>query len=83
MAVAAAALTLPGKADARVVTDARVASPAAAAKRPHSLLDSLRGRSRKLRARFVSPSRVASLPILRELFGDSAGRRAGVNVAMP
>ena len=48
---------------------------------PASLLDSLRGRSRKLRARFVSPSRVASLPILRQLFGDSAGRRPGVLTA--
>lgn len=36
-----------------------------------SILDSLRGRSMKLRARFISPSRVASLPILRELFGET------------
>lgn len=49
--------------------------------RSSSLLDSLRGRSMKLRARFISPSGVASLPILRELFGDSAGRRPGVLTA--
>jgi len=46
-----------------------------------SLIDSLRGRSRKLRARFVSPARLASLPILRELFGDSAASRPGVLAA--
>ncbi len=45
---------------------------------PGSLLDSLRGRSRKLRARFLAPTRTASVPILRELFGDSANTHAGV-----
>lgn len=45
------------------------------------LLDSLRGASRKLRARFVSPRVARGLPILRELFGDSAASRAGVYAA--
>jgi hypothetical protein len=80
IAAAAVGLTLPDRADARALA---TGTTNARADRTGSLLDSLRGRSRKLRARFVSPSRVASLPILRELFGDSAGRRAGVNVAMP
>lgn len=46
-----------------------------------SFLDSLKGRSRKLRARFLTPSRAASVPVLRELFGDSAVSRAGVYTA--
>lgn len=54
---------------------------APSAVRDASLLDSLRGRSMKLRARFVSPSRISTLPILRELFGDSAGRNPGVLTA--
>lgn len=41
-------------------------------------LDSLKGRSRKLRARFVSPARDAGIPLLREMFGDSVLSRAGV-----
>jgi hypothetical protein len=41
-------------------------------------LDSLRGFSRKLRARFLAPQRAAAVPVLREFFGDSAPRRAGV-----
>ncbi len=45
------------------------------------LLDSLKGRSRKLRARFLSPTRAAGIPLLRELFGDSAVSRAGVYAA--
>lgn len=40
--------------------------------------DSLRGISRKLRARFVAPSRSMALPVLRDLFGDTAASRAGV-----
>ena len=44
-------------------------------------LDSLRGASRKLRARFLSPQRAAGLPVLREYFGDSAVHRAGVYAA--
>jgi hypothetical protein len=45
------------------------------------LLDSLRGRSRKLRARFVGPRTADGLPILRTLFGDSAASHAGVYAA--
>lgn len=37
--------------------------------------------SRKLRARFVAPQRAAAIPVLRELFGDSAVSRAGVYAA--
>ncbi len=48
---------------------------------PFPGLDSLRGVSRKLRARFLSPQRAAGLPVLRELFGDSAASRAGVYAA--
>lgn len=44
-------------------------------------LDSLRGLSRRLRARFLAPTRAASIPVLRELFGDSAVTRAGVYAA--
>jgi hypothetical protein len=54
---------------------------AAAAPSRLPLLDSLRGVSRKLRARFVSPRVAKGLPILRELFGDSAAMRAGVYAA--
>ncbi len=86
-ALLAAALTFPGAASANVGAGRPVnaSSPegpsAAAARNLPSLLDSLRGRSRKLRARFVSPSRTASLPILRELFGDSAASRPAVHTA--
>ncbi len=45
------------------------------------VLDSLRGLSRKLRARILSPRRAAGLPILRQLFGDSASRHPGVYAA--
>lgn len=48
---------------------------------PFPGLDSLRGASRKLRARFLSPTRAAGIPVLRELFGDSAITRAGVYAA--
>ncbi len=65
----------PGYAEARVATtSARVL-----ARIP--LLDSLKGRSRKLRASFLSPTRAAGIPLLRELFGDSAVSRAGVYAA--
>jgi uncharacterized protein YcbK (DUF882 family) len=37
--------------------------------------------SRKLRARFLAPQRAASIPVLREYFGDSAVSRAGVYAA--
>jgi hypothetical protein len=62
---------------------ATVVRPATAAAAPSasrlSLLDSLRGRSRKLRARFINPSRLAGLPVLRELFGDLTGAGPGVH----
>lgn len=45
------------------------------------LLDSLRGRSRKLRARFIAPRRAGGIPVLRELFGDSALSKPGVYAA--
>jgi hypothetical protein len=65
------------------------AEPSVAATRPTvvlppprlPLLDSLKGRSRKLRARFLSPARAAGIPLLRELFGDTAISRAGVYAA--
>ncbi len=50
---------------------------------PPMQLDSLRGRSRKLRARFVSPSRPGSVAILRRLFGDDADTRVGVHTTQP
>jgi hypothetical protein len=43
-----------------------------------AFLDSLRGRSGKLRARFLTPTRVASIPILRSLFGDRGASQPGV-----
>lgn len=43
-----------------------------------SLLDTLRGNSGKLRARFLSPRLAAGLPVLRELFGEPVAQRAGV-----
>lgn len=42
-----------------------------------SLLDSLFGESRKLRARFVLPSQSAQLPALREVFGEQALMQPG------
>ncbi|HEY0929370.1 MAG TPA: hypothetical protein VGE27_05580 [Gemmatimonas sp.] len=76
-----AAFARPGRAGeattVRRATEYTTARRAAAAA-PGSLIDSLRGRSRKLRARFLSPTRTASVPILRELFGDSATSHAGI-----
>lgn len=43
--------------------------------------ESLLGRSKKLRVRFVSAARSITLPILAELFGDSASERAGLYAA--
>ena len=43
--------------------------------------ESLLGRSKKLRVRFVSAARSLSLPIVRELFGDSASERVGLYAA--
>lgn len=48
---------------------------------PLTLGDSLFGQSRKLRARFVSAARSMSLPILRQLFGDTALRQPGLYAA--
>ncbi len=90
MSAAAWALTLvlPSSAGARVEPSAITASAGRAGIRADSasrtsltFLDSLRGRSRKLRARFVSPARAASLPVLTELFGGEAATRPGVYAA--
>lgn len=43
--------------------------------------ESLLGRSKKLRVRFVSAARSLTLPIVRELFGDSATKHAGLYAA--
>lgn len=80
-AIALLQLSMPDRANATGV--AVSSSRALAAKgvgAPNPVLDSLRGRSRKLRARFVNPARVSTIPILRELFGDSVVGRAGVHV---
>jgi hypothetical protein len=75
--VALGVLLMPGAASATAV-------PAVVARvLPSSLLDSLRGRSRKLRARFVSPSRPGTVAILRRLFGDDAETRIGVHTTQP
>ena len=81
--------TAMSRASARSATTAALraarvtpAAPAAhGAGAPFPGLDSLRGASRKLRARFLSPGRAAGLTVLRELFGDSAVSRAGVYAA--
>ncbi len=44
-----------------------------------AFLDSLRGRSGKLRARFLTPTRVASIPVLRSLFGERDVPRTGMS----
>lgn len=67
-----------GRAAGSVAGPSTVPATTRAGAAPGSLLDSLRGRSRKLRARFLAPTHSASVPILRELFGDSAATRAGV-----
>lgn len=59
----------------------RVSGFEAGAPRALPALDSLKGRSRKLRARFLSPARAAGIPLLREMFGDSAVVRPGVYAA--
>jgi hypothetical protein len=69
----AAARFAPSGSDRSVAGTARPASLA--------LLDSLRGRSRKLRARFLAPRSVAGIPILREMFGDSVASKPGVYAA--
>lgn len=67
------AFSRPGRAIERAAS-----SPVPEARSSGPMLDSLKGRSQKLRARFVSPSRAMTLPVLRELFGDSAGTQPGV-----
>lgn len=74
IAVLALALTRPTTAGAR--------TPAISAARTEvTMLDSLKGLSRKLRARIVTPSKAAGIAVLRELFGDSLPHRAGVYAA--
>lgn len=57
------------------------AAPAAAGARRIPRLDSLLGRSRKLRAKFVAPGRAMAIPVLTELFGDTVARRPAVYAA--
>jgi hypothetical protein len=71
----------PGALLARVVSTARVGRETPALARL-VLGESLLGQSRKLRVRFVSAARSMTLPILRELFGDSAPVRPGFYAAM-
>ena len=87
---AAAAFAFPGRATATATataTDSRNVTAADSSTAPavaattvskSSLLDSLFGRSRKLRARFISPTQSASIPVLREVFGETAVTRTGV-----
>ncbi len=88
----AVALATPSRADARGESVSRASAGSAAptaeilasnATRTASLelIDSLRGRSRKLRARFLAPKRASTIPVLRELFGDSSISKPGVYVA--
>lgn len=73
-----ASKSLPFK---RLATSTTV-SPTASLRAAHfPLLDSLKGRSRKLRASFMSPRKAAGIPLLREMFGDSAISHAGVYAA--
>ena len=74
------ALFLPASANARATIVAKSADSSTAGARIESFafLDSLRGRSRKLRARFITPARVATIPLLRELFGGLAPSNPGV-----
>ncbi len=88
LAVAAAVVAFARPATARPLAASRasaagtlVASRDGSRPLVSTLLDSLRGRSGKLRARFVSPARAHGIPLLRELFGDSAAQRAGVYAA--
>jgi hypothetical protein len=83
--VAALAVLAGVLASAPLLTAPAGARPAATvataeAVRP-ALPDTLRGRSGKLRARFLLPARDGAIPLLRDLFGDSAGRRPGVLAA--
>jgi hypothetical protein len=79
---AAAAFAFPGRATATSAAPNASTAPAVGATTSavskSSMLDSLFGRSRKLRARFVSPTQSASVPVLREVFGEEAVTRPGV-----
>jgi hypothetical protein len=72
--VAAGAVMSFSRADARPA--ARVAAPVAA--RAAVLDDTLKGRSGKLLARFISGARTGTLPYLRELFGEKLPQEPGV-----
>ena len=67
---------MAGTRSTRAASAAAVIRPSAPA--PFPGLDSLRGMSRKLRARFLAPRHAAAIPVLRAYFGDSAVSRPGV-----
>ena len=67
----------PGVANAGTIVRAP-ARESTAARVALALDDSLSGRSGKLRARILAPSRSGNIRILRRLFGDSVQRRSGV-----
>jgi len=83
--LSAAFMPRPGNAftdNAKPGTVVSATSPRSTAATKRLVLgESLLGRSRKLRVRFVSAARSMSLPILRELFGDSASNHAGLYAA--
>jgi hypothetical protein len=58
------------------------ATRSTAATKRLELGESLLGQSKKLRVRFVSAAQAMSLPILQELFGDSAANHAGMYAAV-
>jgi hypothetical protein len=64
--------------EALATAAATVAAMAPSTDRSVLIGDSLYGRSGKLRARLVSTRRVLQLPILTQLFGDSAALRPGI-----
>jgi uncharacterized protein YcbK (DUF882 family) len=82
LACGALAATLATRADARPAPDRPVAraaaAPAAATPAAVVLQDSLKGRSGKLLARFITSTRSNTLPFLRELFGDKLPSAPGV-----
>lgn len=80
-ALVAFARPVPARGAVVSARTAALGSAPSAAPSVMPLLDSLRGASRKLRARFVSPRVAKGLPILRELFGDTVVSRAGVYAA--
>jgi len=70
---------MSGARSTRAAVAAAATNPSAPA--PFPGLDSLRGVSRKLRARFLAPRHAAAIPVLRQYFGDSAVSRPGVYAA--